>query len=224
MRLLIIIIVLIAQESIAQNSKMLGSGIVFLKSDFKQLKVLNSNGTVYLKLFTNKGGELITEYVFSIQPNEIETTAKMYYPYYYLAHIKYGTPFPKLAIRAFFPDYNIAVFDAVKLKRGYNVFINGSWKYIDLGKSIDYKDWNLFIKQVFVKVDKKYPLYKEDNAKSALVSTCEDYSYKVLEVKGDWIKVTCYNECEGCPKGKILSGWIRWKERDSILLELFYSC
>ena len=30
--------------------------------------------------------------------------------------------------------------------------------------------------------------------------------------------------CDGCPNGKIMSGWTRWKKDNKLVVKLFYVC
>lgn len=224
-RLLIIALLIGSVNSLlAQETKMLGTGVVFLKDDFKQIDVLNTDGSNYLRLTQTTGGEIKASYKQPLQQSIFLNSIKVYYPFYYSKHSKYGAPLPKLSIRAFYTDENIIVFDAVKTDNCYKVFINGNWKVIKSNNSVVYEDWSTYIKRVYVKANKQHPLYKGNNEKSVVVSDNIEYSYKILEVKQDWIKVECSEECEGCPDNKILRGWIKWKDKNLILIDLFYAC
>ena len=208
----------------AQETKMLGTGVLLPKNDFKEINSLNSDGSNYLKLVQSLEGEINVSYKKPIPENVILKCVKTYYPYYYLEFTKYRISLPKIAIRAFYTDENVVVFDALKIDKGYKIFINGDWKIVKFNKSVVYEDWPTFIKHIYVTVDKQHPLRKESNEKSMVVSDNDKYSYKVLEVKQDWINVVCSKECEGCPENKILKGWIKWRDKDMILLKLYYAC
>jgi len=224
--LIISVAVLLTQLSVlhAQQTKMLGTGVVFAKDEFKDIRVLNNDGSLSLKISQTPGGEVNVTYTKPVQQNEVLNSIKSYYPYYSIKHDKYKTPLPKVSIRAFYPDESIVVFDAVKSGDAYKVFVNGAWKTVKPTKGIEYQDWCVYMKRIYVKADKQHPLYKEANNKSPVVSDNKDYSYKVLEVKGDWIRVQCSQECEGCPENKIVKGWIKWKDKESIIIDLYYAC
>jgi hypothetical protein len=54
-----------------------------------------------------------------------------------------------------------------------------------------------------------------------------DYSeagFVVLERENDWIKVACNIDCEGCPNGELVTGWVRWRKGNELLVELYYVC
>lgn len=208
----------------AQETKMLGTGVVFAKDEFKDINVFDRDGSLSVKISQTSGGELKVIYIKPAQQNELISSIKAYYPYYSLQHDKYKTPLPKISIRAFYPDENVVVFDAIKSNTGYKVFVNGVWKEVKPTRGIEYQDWASYMKKVYVKANKKHPLNKEANIKSPVISDNAEYSYKVLEVKGDWIRVECSQECEGCPDNKILKGWIKWKDNQVIIVDLFYAC
>lgn len=227
MKGLIITIALLIVESnllFAQETKMLGTGVVFAKDEFKEISVLNIDGSNYVKLIQTSGGEIKVSYSQPVQQSELINSIKANYPYYYLKHEKYKTSLPRLSIRAFYTDESVVVFDAVKVNNIYKVFINGSWKIIKQSKGVEYQDWVSYMKRVYIKTNKTHPLYKESNVKSTVISDNVEYSYKVLEVKGDWINVECSKECEGCPDNKVLRGWIKWKDNNIIIIDLFYAC
>jgi hypothetical protein len=226
MKRLIIAIALLMQVNLllAQETKILGTGVVFAQDEFKNINVFNSNGSVYVKINQTTGGEIKVNYTQPVQQNILLSSIKTNYPYYSLKHDKYKIPLPKVSIRAFYPDENVVVFDAVKSRDGYKVFINGDWKIVKPTKGIEYQDWPVYMKRIYVKADKQHPLYKEADNKSPVVSDNKEYSYKVLEVKGDWIRVQCSQECEGCPENKILKGWMKWKENNCIIIDLFFAC
>jgi|GEM_PF-6453329 len=209
---------------LAQETKMLGTGVVFAKFDFKNIKILNNDGSVSIKIDQTAGGELKVSYAEPLKKDEFLKSLKVYYPYYSKEHDKYKTPLPEISIRAYYPDYTIIVFDAIKNGEGYRVFINGVWKTLRPTKAIEYQEWASYMKRIYVTGNKIHPVYKNASNKSQVISDSAEYSYKVLEVKGDWIKVQCSKECEGCPDGKVLSGWIKWKSKGTILINLSYAC
>ncbi|MFD0766138.1 hypothetical protein ACFQZI_14840 [Mucilaginibacter lutimaris] len=225
-RLMIIVTLLVIQANLllAQETKMLGTGVVFAQDEFKDINVLNSTGSLYVKLTQTSGGEIKTTYSQPVQQSVLINSIKSNYPYYALKHDKYKIPLPKLSIRAFYPDASVIVFDAIKVDNGYKIFVNGDWKIIKPTRAIQYQDWATYMKRVYVKANKVHPLYKDCSTKSMIVSDDVENSYKVLEVKGDWIRVQCSQECEGCPDNKILRGWIKWRDKNTIIIDLFYSC
>lgn len=65
MKGLIITIALMIVDSnllFAQETKMLGTGVVFAKDEFKEISVLNIDGSNYVKLIQTSGGEIKVSY------------------------------------------------------------------------------------------------------------------------------------------------------------------
>lgn len=52
------------------------------------------------------------------------------------------------------------------------------------------------------------------------------WAFDVLEVKGDWIKVQSFNMCDNIEEEqfKDFTGWIKFKNKENLLISLFLSC
>ncbi|WP_315815484.1 hypothetical protein [Paraflavitalea speifideaquila] len=129
--------------------------------------------------------------------------------------------------RAFYPDYGILIFDSENgEKEGrYKVFLDNQVKFIYLKELKQYSKfqyWATFIKDVFIQVDASNTVYS-DTIKLKKIAGSEEYGYKVVRVVGDWIYVECLKTCESCPPNKMISGWVRWKRNNMLLVELFIS-
>jgi hypothetical protein len=131
-----------------------------------------------------------------------------------------------ISIRAFFPDYEIIIFDAVKKENNvYKVYINGLWKLIKIQDGFQFYNWNDFIMHSYIELKKQTPLKKEPKNDSKTISNFDKYSYEVMEVKGEWVKLKCFYDCEGCPEtGEKIIGWVKWRDKNKILVKLFYIC
>ena len=66
----------------------------------------------------------------------------------------------------------------------------------------------------------------EPKATGKIVSGLDysELSFVCDEISGDWVKVTCNKACEGCIDGKVVTGWIRWKENGKVILKQYYTC
>lgn len=131
-------------------------------------------------------------------------------------------------IRAFYPDYGVMIIDAdsMQLQGRFTVYIKGQKRYIsakDVKGFAKFQVWDVFLKNVFIKVKSESALYT-DTVRLQKIPRAENYSYSVKKNSGDWIFVECLKICEECPKGKKLSGWIRWKKNNFILVEFYYFC
>ena len=129
-----------------------------------------------------------------------------------------------LKIRAFYPDYSIVIFDSKKSEEGYEIFVNGDWKKIKPNNNLSFVLWENFIEQIYLGLKLENPLRVKKSDTSKIIRGYEDLYYEVLERDGDWIKVRCWKDCEGCPKGKIIEGWIKWKNDQKLLVNLYYIC
>ena len=126
-----------------------------------------------------------------------------------------------LNIFAYYPDYNIIIFSAKKKSNTeYYVNVNGLRKRI-IDHNLKFLKWDEFILKVSLVFSDNYPVYTEKKEdKSKLLQNQLDYnSFNVLGVEGNWLKIKCDNECEGCndlDKNKIF--WIKWKDESGKIL------
>jgi hypothetical protein len=158
------------------------------------VKVLNKNNSLYLNIYKDENHKMIHPQIDSI------------------------------AIRAFYPDYDIVIFDANKKANFYQIFINGQEKKINFSEGLKYLDWNEFIGKVYVGVTQKSPLKVSKDKNADVVQNFKQYYYEVIDVKGDWIKVQCWKDCGGCPVDKKIEGWVKWRDENKLLLDLYYIC
>jgi hypothetical protein len=147
----------------------------------------------------------------------------------------------------FKPDYRIMHFVCIGItSKAYKVLINYSdVKYLPKAKNYEFKTWEQYILQSFGL--RRLNSNNDDNLESA--SFRKDPSlnsdtleipkgfemFCPLEIKGDWLKVTydCFynnenNKYEGEPCQnyilkceKPLTGWIKWKEKNNLKIEIF---
>ena len=134
----------------------------------------------------------------------------------------------KLLIREYYPEYYILIFDCKLTNGSYVVKVGNSEKFINHQEGITiYETWDEHIRNSFLLTSNKNPLRSEPNL---LSNAFMEYDYSTMsfvvkEVKGDWAKVACDLECEGCgDRGVVVNGWIRWKDGDRLLIELRYVC
>ena len=216
------------QNLYPQNGEIVSKGVVFFKEKATyllpdSLSVLNLDGTSYLEL-VKLNDELAINYVRNPSNLKNNLNLKRVYPYYYNENYRYGAPIPKIIIRAYYPDFGVFVMDAKKIGDfEYEVVVNGEWKKIK-NKNLYYCDWNIFIKNLIIKLPKNVNLYSKRNVQSKKVSSNKIEIYNVLEVNGDWIKVECNSKCENCNKQKTFQGWVRWKKDNKLLVDLYYVC
>lgn len=130
-------------------------------------------------------------------------------------------------IREYYPDYSIIIFDGYPLENNkYKVILNDSVFFLDniIGYTI-FEKWEEHIARAFIATNELNPLRETPAEKGKIIPI--DYknsNFIVIEVENDWIKVECDLDCEGCPDGNLVSGWIRWRKDNEILVKLYYSC
>lgn len=131
-------------------------------------------------------------------------------------------------IRSYHPDYYIVVLDSYdKENNFYKVWYNNKWVLIPHEKGITiYEDWEEHLKKSFIVTDNSHPLRISPDKGSTKL---HGYDYSKLnfvckKVSGEWIYVTCNADCEGCPIDEIISGWIKWKDKNQLLIKIYYSC
>lgn len=129
-----------------------------------------------------------------------------------------------LEIRAFYPDYSIIIFDSKQTGDGYEVFINGSWRKLKSNKELNFLSWENFIEKIYLGLTSESPLHVIKDDTSKIIEGYKELYYEVIERDGDWLKVRCWEDCEGCPQGRIIEGWVRWRNKEQLLVDLYYIC
>lgn len=193
----------VCSDSITART-MLRKGILRIKADELQAKkdtvfIYNADFTLFGKIYSKDGYE---EPIFIGQ-----------------------APF---CIKSYYPDYYIIIFDCDKLSNGkYQVTINGLEKYISHTDGITlYEDWEEHLKTSFIATDNTNPL-RDEPSESGYQLNEYDYdnlSFEVIEIRKDWIKVICNMDCGGCPNNGVISGWLKWRQGNLLLIRLYYDC
>lgn len=86
-----------------------------------------------------------------------------------------------------------------------------------------YQGWQSFFKTVFIKTNSG-SFICSDTVSLKKVPNADKYSYGVKKVSGDWAYVECLKTCEQCPAGTIIKGWVRWRDKNKLLVDIFYFC
>ena len=132
---------------------------------------------------------------------------------------------------AFHPSYFVLALKCVGKENGrYEVIVNeetGLRKYIKADDpALKLETWEEHILGVFAvtfnRVDNPLLDAPSGQVKEVALSNAEPFFHPV-EIKGEWLKVK-WESSEGMErKGpNYNSGWIKWKEGESLLVELFY--
>lgn len=131
-------------------------------------------------------------------------------------------------IRAYYLDYGLMIFDADTVQSGqFPVYVGSETKYIKVSEIktplISYQNWQNFFKTVFIKTNST-SFICEDTLSQKKVPNAEKYSYRIKKISGDWAYVECLKTCEQCPSGTIIKGWVRWKDKNNLHVDIFYFC
>jgi hypothetical protein len=136
---------------------------------------------------------------------------------------------PKLKgkILAYYDDYYIFHFE-VKLdddSNFYKVKVGNLVKLIKKSDTVKMYSMEEYILKYYCLASELNPLRDRPSISGKIIKI--DYqatSFICLEVKGDWVRVKCDKECEGCPRGKIIMGWIRWRKNGKIIFDQRFVC
>lgn len=128
---------------------------------------------------------------------------------------------------AFHQDYFVLALKCVgEDKNRYEVIVNeesGLKKFVRKNDpNLKFQTWEDYILKTFA-IDfnrKENPLREEPDGKVKVVDLPKEATFYPVEIKGEWLKVRWDDsKKEG---GNIDSGWVKWKENQKILIELFY--
>lgn len=130
-----------------------------------------------------------------------------------------------IEIRSFYPEYDIFVADCIGKKDGkFKILVNGSVKYLPDNNMVDFKTYEDYILSNYVALTDKSPLREDKSEKAPIIPSYLESNYVPIKIKGDWLKVKCDLNCEGCNNGKYFEGWVKWREDENILIEVYYVC
>lgn len=128
-------------------------------------------------------------------------------------------------------DYNNLVFRCVREVGSYYAVIadenTGLIKYVKKDDPhFEYQPWEQHLLHVFsVGFDeKKNPLRRSQDPRSASIPFDKEAYYHPVEIKGDWMKVEIENDSMNVERGgkRPATGWIKWKEGHKIIVDVFY--
>ncbi|WP_379765411.1 hypothetical protein [Flagellimonas marina] len=194
----------VIQEKIDCNKYVTSKGLI--QVDLENLRVTGDS----LKILNKEG-----QFLGSIFENEEEEIV---------------SPINRRGFRAFYDDYDILYIDSDGLNsnNSYDTKIDCNKYEIGVSSLVKYYSWDEFlINKAFLKLNEDSPLYFNKSDKSEIVEIDYHYfSFEVILVEGNWVKVKCSKDCEGCGESqKEITGWVKWKNEDNeILVYLYYSC
>jgi len=136
-------------------------------------------------------------------------------------------PILKGKILAYYNDYYIFHFLAkyVKSNNTYKIKIGNSIKEIRKDESMVFLTWQEYVLKFYCKSSKENPVrFLPEMSSKEIRVDYENTSFRCIEIKGDWVKIECNQECDGCPKAGKISGWIRWRINGKVILNQILVC
>jgi hypothetical protein len=133
----------------------------------------------------------------------------------------------KLGAFVFEPDYDLLIFECTDiLPDRYIVKVNNESKEIPIGqKHITYETVQQHILNNYIVLSKKSPLRNQPSDDSHVIENYRQNSYLPIKIEGDWLKVKCNMDCEGCFDGKLIEGWVKWRDcSGKLLIRIYYRC
>lgn len=132
-----------------------------------------------------------------------------------------------LKVRAFEPDYDILIFDCSgKSEKYYEVSINEQKLYIPIeNSSVKFETLSEHILNHYVVLSELSPLRLEPKVNASIIKDYMESSYIPVEIQGEWLKVKCFKDCEGCFYDIDFEGWVKWVDSNgNLLIKIYYVC
>jgi len=143
--------------------------------------------------------------------------------------IKDELPNNLISCTSFDPEYGLFVTEFIGYDDlSYNIIINDDVYRISKAYSnmIDIKTQEEYIMSGYPVLNNNTPLRKFPNDTSELVvDDFSLYSYKPLNIKGDWLEIV---DDKDCPLkdtgGRNIRGWIKWREYGEVIIKIALLC
>lgn len=131
---------------------------------------------------------------------------------------------------SFYPDYFLLEFEYLgKVDSGLEVLINKEKKiskFIPINSNVSVLSWFEYFMGSAIGFNKLLNPIKSNPIETAdVIKYDESIIWEIAEVKGDWIKIVCSNICDNaCPENSTTEGWIKWKNKDVMIIDLLSQC
>ena len=153
----------------------------------------------------------------------------------------------KFCSKFFKPDYGIMHFVCIgKTNKAYKILVNYSdIKYLPKTKDYNFKTWNEYLLQSYgirrlttetdgISVNFPLRILPNENADTLIIPKGYEM-FCPMEIKGDWVQVKydcfynednnphetepCHNFIDNCKNS--LTGWLRWRQENNLLIDIF---
>lgn len=128
--------------------------------------------------------------------------------------------------KVFDPEYNLFIVECTGKDQNYfYVLINDETKLIYAANTlIEFQTIEEHVLSNYPILTRETPLFEMPDSTSNVIEGFMNYNYISTKINGDWLKVICDLDCDGCPEGKLIEGWVKWREDDRVLIRIGYSC
>lgn len=183
----------------------------------RNFKVMNEDGSEFINVLINKDSIVVKGKGFKL--SEFETNRNLFQR-------------QQFSPRGFWPEYGIFQFEVVSFNDTFiEVFIDKdknikkriafdstlfkveSWEQHIIGTMIDFNQQRQFIHS--------YP--SEKSPSMHYEQTDEELIFVVSKIQGDWLYIESENIC-GFEKNPKYDGWIKWRDKENILIKFSYAC
>lgn len=100
---------------------------------------------------------------------------------------------------------------------------SGEKYWLNKSELTTYKSWETYLKEMFSverNSDKSQKIRTSPTDNSSEIAHNEQDCFIVKSMKGDWIEIVKPDYCEG-DSTKAITGWIRWKDGNNLLIDYF---
>ena len=182
----------------------------------KKFVLLNKDNSVYLEVSFSDDKFIINNNkynLYSLESDEEILKKHNFYPF------------------SFYPETGeIIHFEVLEITENYyKVKINNDisdYKLISTENSIfKFKDWKTHMEESFI-FPKDNLLYLKPSLDSKSINIeFNENSFELIEfLEGDWLKVKCFKECNGCSKFENQYFYLKWREGGNFLIDFNYIC
>lgn len=174
--------------------------------DLQELEIFNSDNSVFITM----NGRYLQSGTVKLDLKEVDRDTLAYY----------------IRCKVFDPEYNLFLLECTdKDQKYFHVLINDEIKLIDATSTLaEFQTTEEYVLKSYPILTLETPLFEKPDSTSNVIEGFINYNYISTEMNGDWLKVKCDLDCEGCPEGKVIEGWVKWRENDRILIKIGYSC
>jgi hypothetical protein len=151
----------------------------------------------------------------------------LYFQNQRLSIFDYDIPSEILNSFVFFPDYGAWYSFAERLDNQYKIKLkDNSYIYLPINnRHYFFEDYYTFLKEQQIGLTDKSPLYSEKSQNSKIIENYKNYIYEAVETyDGNWVKLKLTERTEPGdePYNKEITGWVKWKNEQSLNIVFYY--